>query len=427
MVDLRFDVADDLRSAVGNERVVFTPDARVCELIFRAWPNKPATSSTGSSLVVTDVSVAGAAVQPIVSSAGAPAGAPGTLVTIPLPACLEAGESVAAELDFTLTFGRRADERMGVAPADELAWFGTAFPLLAWVRGSGWATDPAVDVTGEMATSEDFLLRSLDVAAPSEYSVLGTGASVGARAGEESGTTVHQFEAAAVRDVAVSVGLLEIEEADVDGVRLHVGASTAGTVASLPEWVDEITRSMRALSRLLGPYPYGDLWVTVLADESSGIEFPGAVHYADVEPSEEQWLVSHELAHMWFYSLLGNNQARDPWLDESFATFAQLVVDEDEVYSLSDVPPEVAGNVGRPMSYWAGVDDPSSAYDDGVYVEGGAALYEARRRAGPARFDPALRRYVQDNAHRVVTPADVEAAFAELPEVVDLLRQVGAL
>jgi hypothetical protein len=49
------------------------------------------------------------------------------------------------------------------------------------------------------------------------------------------------------------------------------------------------------------------------------------------------------------------------------------------------------------------------------------------RRAGADRFDTALRSYVNVNAHRIATAADVTAAFEDLPEVIDLFRQVGAL
>ena len=31
-------------------------------------------------------------------------------------------------------------------------------------------------------------------------------------------------------------------------------------------------------------------------------------------------MIAHELAHMWWYALIGSDQARSPWLDEGFAT-----------------------------------------------------------------------------------------------------------
>ena len=32
-------------------------------------------------------------------------------------------------------------------------------------------------------------------------------------------------------------------------------------------------------------------------------------------------LLLHEIVHQWFYSLVGNDQIDDPWLDEAFATY----------------------------------------------------------------------------------------------------------
>src|SRR5437899_182113 len=60
VVSLAFDVAADLTSATGQEHLDFTPDLKTCELVFRLWPNKPATSLAGSSLVVDSATVDGA-------------------------------------------------------------------------------------------------------------------------------------------------------------------------------------------------------------------------------------------------------------------------------------------------------------------------------------------------------------------------------
>ncbi|WP_324276442.1 M1 family aminopeptidase [Blastococcus brunescens] len=177
--------------------------------------------------------------------------------------------------------------------------------------------------------SEDFLLDSLEVVAPSGYEVLGTGEAVGAEEGLD-GTTVHRFTAPAVRDVAVAVGNLGVVERTIDGVRLHVGFDQEVGEAYAEEWLDQIAESTADLVDLLGPFPYDDLWVVVLSSQTSGIEFPGAIQFGDVDPGERRGLVTHELAHMWFYGLVGNDQGQHPWLDESFATFAQSVADGDD-------------------------------------------------------------------------------------------------
>jgi aminopeptidase N len=427
VVDLEFDVADDLGSVVGRERVVFTPDLATCELVFRTWPNKPATSRSGSSLVVERVAVDGAQATAQDVAAGAPDDAPaGTLLEVPLAACAEPGRQLTVVLDFTLELGEDADERMGTSSDEEIAWFATAFPMLAWERGQGWARDPAVPVSGEMATSEDFRLATLEVTAPDGHQVMGTGTAEGTREGDDPGTTVHRFAASAVRDVSVTVGRLDVAETTVDGVRLHVAAAE-GTRTDLGAWTDEIEASTSALVDLLGPFPYRDLWVSVVPSQSSGIEFPGAVQFGDVDPEARRPLVAHELAHMWFYGLVGNDQGRDPWLDESFATFAQLTTAGGGTPDYADVPAAERRDVGQPMTYWTRFRRPSRTYYDTVYDVGAAALVQARELAGAEDFDAALRDYVRRNAYSIATPQDVTAAFSDLPEVLRVLREVGAL
>jgi aminopeptidase N len=426
VVSLAFDVAPDLGSATGRESLEFTPDLATCELVFRAWPNKPVTSRTGTSLVVDRVTVDGEPARAEDVAAGAPQEAPaGTLVEVPLTECAEPGEQLTVVLDFTLQLGRDANERVGTSTAADIAWFATAFPLLAWERGQGWNRDPAVPVNGEMAVSEDFRLDALEVTAASEYEVLGTGTPAGTEEGA-AGTTVHRFTASAVRDVAVSVGRLEVTERTVEGVSVRIAAAR-GTPTDLRTWADEVAGSMTELVDLLGPFPYPDLWVTVVPSQSSGIEFPGAVQFGDVRPEARRPLLAHELAHMWFYGLVGNNQGRDPWLDESFATYAQLVTAGGTTPAYADIPTDQRRDVGQPMTYWTDFRRPSSRYYDTVYDVGAAALVEARARAGQDTFDAAVRRYLRDNAYTIATPQDVQTAFTDVPDALALLRDVGAL
>lgn len=422
VVELTFDVADDLRSAVGRETVAFATDTRICELVFRAWPNKPVTARAGNSLTITGAWVDDAAVEPVVESAGAPGQHPGTLIRLPLAGCASPGQIVEAELTFEVALGEGTDERVGVSERGDIAWFGSAFPLLAWVRDQGWATDPAEYVAGEMATSETFDLRSLEVEAPAGMAVLGAGAPDGAEEAAVQGRVVHRFSAPAVRDVTVTVGALDVLEHEADGWRLFLGTPRHGTRAPAQQWAEEIEAAVSRLSERLGPMPYEEVWVSVLPDQTDGIEFPGAVQFGDVALPESTWLITHEMAHMWFYGLVGNNQARHPWLDEALASFAQHVADgwtDTEGVSRT-------AEVGRSMAYWADQRWASHAYVEEVYGTGAEALLLARFRSGPEQFDAALRDYLAVNAHRVAEPADLRAALADMPQAVAVLRRAGA-
>jgi hypothetical protein len=427
VVDLRFEVATDFRTVTGTERVTFRPDLPVCEAVFRAWPNKPATSRAGNALEVTGVRVDGAEVAPVLMPAGAPDGAPATLIEVPLPDCAPAGAPVTVDLSFEVRLGEATDERLGVASSGELAWFGTAFPLLAWERGEGWARDDAVAVPGEMATSETFALRSLEVTVPPGHEVLGVGTPLGTQDDPATGRVTHRFSAPAVRDVTVTVGDLQLLEEVVDGTTLHLGAPR-GTRATLDEWRVQLVAAVRALSDHLGPVPYEDLWVSVVPDQSDGIEYSGAVQFGDVDPDEQRWLVGHELAHQWFYGLVGNNQARDPWLDEAFAAFLQTMMDDPDHGPRHHAghDDDADGELGQPMAFWAEQERPGRAYVEGVYDRGADALAAARQASGTEAFDAALGDYLHANAHAIATSDDVREAFAHLPDAIEVLEEAGA-
>ena len=62
-----------------------------------------------------------------------------------------------------------------------------------------------------------------------------------------------------------------------------------------------------------------------------------------------------------------------------------------------------------------------------VYGKGAAALLTARDAAGPAAFDAAIRCYVDANALRIATPADLGAVLRGLPPAVAVLTRAHAL
>ena len=75
--------------------------------------------------------------------------------------------------------------------------------------------------------------------------------------------------------------------------------------------------------------------------QALGIEYPGAMGIAiglyDPDkvfgglPSQVylESTVAHEVAHQWFYNLVGNDQADEPWLDEALAQYATGLYYED--------------------------------------------------------------------------------------------------
>jgi hypothetical protein len=172
-----------------------------------------------------------------------------------------------------------------------------------------------------------------------------------------------------------------------------------------------------------GPFPYADLWVPVLPRFDGGIEYPGIIMLGAGQADDST--ASHEVAHEWFYGLVGNNQGRDPWLDEAFATYVEALQNgSGGRYESTTVPSAGYHRVGEPMSYW---EQHQSAYGASVYYQGAAALLRARRADGASSFDYAIRCYVNVYAHRIARPAFVASALHSLPEARQVLVTYGAL
>ncbi|HVF06921.1 MAG TPA: M1 family aminopeptidase [Frankiaceae bacterium] len=403
VVELAFVVGDDLRTVRGTERVTFTPDLPVERLVFRLWSNKPFHRTP--PMTVSKVVVDGRPASFTLSSAA-------SLLSVALPRRVAPGTRIVTELTFRLVLPQSSNERWSTSGGT--ASFGTGFPLLAWERGRGWATEPPTTAFAEATTSEAFRL-ALNVTAPAGYTVLATGRPAPSPGG------VTRRTAAAVRDVLVAVGKFRI-------ARGRVGTTpvTVGVAPGLPDDPARLVRlhvdGTRALERRFGPFPYESLDVAVVPALSGGIEFPGAILLGSRQDRDATLV--HEIAHEWFYGLVGNNQGRDPWLDESFATYAEaLVRGTGGEYLSSSIPASGRNRVGRPMTYW---ESRRRDYYRSVYVQGAAALLRARA-GNPAAFDRAIRCYVNASAHRVVTPADLHRALSGLPVARRTLFRFGAL
>ena len=202
-----------------------------------------------------------------------------------------------------------------------------------------------------------------------------------------------------------------------DGVAVTVGVLPGAKVPA-EQLAERTSAAISGIAAHVGPFPYRTLTVALLPDYGGGIEYPSMIFEASPIPE----VLVHEVAHMWFYGMVGNSQFRDPWLDEAFASWAESVVDgPDSLVDRSALSLE--GPVDGSMADYR--DDHS--YFRLVYDKGGAALLAARDAAGPDAFDAAIRCYVDANAWSIATPDDVGAALADLPAALTPLLQAQAL
>jgi hypothetical protein len=411
VVRLDFRLSDDLATVTGTEDLRFTPDVPTSELVFRLVPNDPTSSAAGNRLTVDSVRGADVAAGGYQADDAAD---PGGLYRVRLRHRLTAGSTTRVTLGFTLHLGHGAFDRFGTDRGT--SWWASGAPLLAWEPGVGWARDPFVRILGETATSPaaDTHIR---VSAPEALTVLMTGAQDPPSAPQDGRRTWTAAEPAA-RDASVAVGRFSTRAARTpDGVRVTVGV-LPGSDLDADRLLDWTKGAVTRLAGSLGVFPYRTLTVPYLGEYGGGIEYPSSIQLA----AADRPVLVHEVAHMWFYGMVGDNQFRDPWLDEAFASYAEGLVDPPSPAALQRAQ-KGRGDVGAAIGSFANNGD----YFRVVYGKGQAALLTARQRAGAAAFDAAVRCYVNANAWTIATPADVGAALAALPAAVSVLLDAGAL
>lgn len=371
----------------GRLTVRFSPDLPTDRLVFRLWPNGPRPAAAGAHLDAGPVFLGSSA--PVATSQPDP-----TTLVVPLDPPLRPGDEVEATVPWRLTLPGPSNDRLAVH--GDAVRLGSFFPILAWEPGVGWALQPATSLFGEASTAPvaDF---SYSVTVPDGLSVLASGVRRGGR-----------WEALAVRDVAVSVGRFRTVEGVAHApwpVTVTVGVHE-GLGEDPAAYLDRVVRAMEDFSRRFGAYPYPAHTLALTPGLSGGIEYPGHVMQG---PGTLGRTTSHEVGHLWFYSLVGNNQGRDPWIDEGLASWAEARFEG----SLGDlagrgVPAPARGRAGEPMTYW---ETRQESYYRGTYVQPVQALAAL----GDAdRLDCALRLYVAANAFGVARPADVVAALAQV-------------
>jgi Peptidase family M1 domain len=385
------------RRVRGNVRVWFTANRPTDRLVFRLWPNGPLQLGQGQRLDVGAVNERGRRLTVERPNS--------TTLVVRLGRILSPGQTVTVGVPWTLRVPAYNRDRIS-AFAGGLR-LGSFFPILAWDPERGWITDPAARILAESSTTPtaDFDVR---VRAPRGTRVLVSGDPLG-----------HgRWRARAVRDVGLAAGRFRVATTTAHAPRpvtVRVAYTVPPAVPSQAPRLRIAKASLERLSRLYGPYPWRTYTVVLTPDLTVlGIEYPTLTFVGYASPA---LVLRHETGHQWFYSLVGNDQYTDPWLDEAAATWAERRLAGSLDVALS---PGAVRHVGESMAYWS---SRPQRYGLEVYRGGVVAL---RSLGPPARVDCALRLYVARNAYRIARPGDLlDALNAFLPGAEAKLRRFG--
>ncbi|MEU2287008.1 M1 family metallopeptidase [Streptomyces sp. NPDC013178] len=315
-----------------------------------------------------------------------------TALRITLAKPLTRGKRASIAFDVSITVPERND-RFGREGA--FRFLGNALPVLAVHDAKGWHLDPYAPI-GESfySLASDFQVR---IDHPSTLIIPATGRSW-TQAGEPGRTITHSI-AHRVRDFAWAAGPFRTaSETSAGGVRVKSywapNTPAAGVRLTRRDGVSAVDR----FSKEFGRYPYGEIDLVMTENFGGGMEYPGLVLLGT---TDEGSAVVHEVAHQWWYGIVGNDQYGAPWLDESFAQYANArFYGWDTRRCWSDVYwPDDRTALTDSMAYWAAHRDQYHL----VYTAGSCALADLERTIGAAAMARLLKRYAQDHWYGVST------------------------
>jgi hypothetical protein len=219
----------------------------------------------------------------------------------------------------------------------------------------------------------------------------------------------HLLSAETEQGVSVELYCFEDAQVEIDGGGTHDGATHA---------LDVATRALSMYSDLFGDYPR-DRFIVVQGDFPDGMEFSDLVFvsgewfrsYSGQPTSYLTLITIHEVAHQWWYSRVGNDQAMTPWLDESLATYSEYVFYEEYYPDLRDwwwqfridswIPPNFDDrSVASTVYEFASIRE----YVNAVYLRGARMLRDLRADLGTELFFEWLAKYADAGTDQIATP-----------------------
>ena len=420
-----FDPLD--RTIHGSQEIRYTnaEDVPLSEIYFRLYVNAPHYGAGGLRVDGIRVDGADAAVELFEND---------TAMKITLPVPLTPGAGVDLAMDFVTTIPQ-GDIGYGIFGAsDGIFALYNWFPEVAVYEEGSWLLHP-IPEQGD-PTNTDAANYDVRFTAPASFTVVTGGVSAGEEAGD--GVVTHRSTAALARNFVVVASdrfqSTEQQAGDILVTSYFLPEDEWGGDAAL----DTTVKSLEIFGKQFGPYPYREMDVVevdlgggVAGMESSGLIMiasnlytpdeanplgAGANSWAGGEGGDAlAFTTAHEVAHQWWYGIVGSDAYAHPWLDESLTNWSSAYwVDET-------LGPE-AGLFARDLFIGAGyriglpqgdrrLDQPVDAFSQEDYstiVYGkGPLMYDVlREELGDEKYFAFLQRWYREQAFDRGTSAE---------------------
>ena len=346
------------------------------------------------------------------------------ILRVELPSEIYPDESITLTIEFE-TLLANINHRLGYG--NNTTNFGNFYPILCvYEDGVGFKTD-LYHSNGDPFYSEcaDY---EVSITYPSSFTLASSG-EVLSREGNDN-TTTAKIKGDKIRDFCFV--LSEI----FDSLTSQVGDTKVTYYGyngdnTLQYCLDVSVDALNTFNELFGEYPYSNLNVVKTNFVHGGMEYPNLVYISDdIEQDDLAYVIVHEIAHQWWYGVVGNDEYSHAWMDEGLTEYSTLLFFEnnskygyniDEMLSNATqsyktfvkVYSSVNGDVDTSMERNLAEFATEPEYVQCTYTKGLLMFDAIRESVGNRKFYKALKNYYKDYEYKNASPAEMIASFSK--------------
>ena len=381
--------------------------------------NESKTYPNGKSfggIEIVDVKIAGSQVEYSVE------GEADMLLKVQLEQQLFPDENVKIEIDFNLKLPN-ANHRFGYG--ENAVNFGNFYPIACvYENGKGFMSEGYV-ANGDPFYS-DVANYSVTVSYPKKLKIACSGDNIKTNDNGQYFTTT--FSSSKVRDVSfvLSENFSVISAKSGDCLIEYYYYNDDDPQGSL----ETAVKAVEFYSETFGDYPYSSLSVVQTNFVHGGMEYPRLVMISDtVAGLDYDYVIAHEIAHQWWYGVVGNDEYNESWLDESlteystalfFENYGEYNITYDKVISGAEsnykfflsIYNKIQGEVDTSMLRALDEFNTEPEYINNIYTRGVLLFDTLRSELGNKKLNSTLKAYFKEFAYKNVNTSEFISYFS---------------
>lgn len=288
------------------------------------------------------------------------------------------------------------------------------YPVAAVYEDGKWQTEKYSFVGDPFFTDMSDYYMSLTL--PANFTVASTGDAT-EEPEDTAGMKRLKITAGNVREMAVVASPnLKVYQDNVGGidVRSYYTDDQFGKLA-----LSYAKDALSYYNATFGKYPYSQISVVGSEYYGGGMEYPNLVLitntvYNEAEKADLEWVIAHEIAHQWWYGLVGSDPIEDPFLDESLTeystlSYAKSKYDEETYNNLKNTYILSPYTKYKHLLTNGKVHKNTTEYESSlelsmlVYIRGCMMYIDMENIMGEDALKQVLRSYYEKNAYTIVS------------------------